>query len=394
VSSSVYAAVWKPQIQPLRPRLGQLDIELTERCNNNCIHCCINLPANDRPAKKRELNTAQLQDLLTQAASLGCLQVRFTGGEPLLRSDFETLYLFARRLGMSVILFTNARLITPELAALFDRIPPRKPIEITVYGMHAESYDAVTRSPGSFAQFWRGVNLLLEHQVPFIVKQSLLPSNLAEIDEFEAWAGTIPWLTHTPAYAINFELRHRRDDPAKNEALEALRFSPQACLDLHLRHAEGFQREWQEFRAKKFMQVPGEGLFNCGACSGRSGCVDAYGRLQACLTLRDPALSVDLTANAPSPDHLADLGEAVSGFTHLRELRAENPAYLERCGRCFLKGFCEQCPAKAWIEHGALDTPVEYLCQVAHAQARGLGWLKENEFGWDARPDQEEKNNV
>ena len=390
MSSSAYSAEWKPQIQPLRPRLGQLEIELTERCNNNCIHCCINLPANDRQAKKRELSTAQLQDLLTQAANLGCLQVRFTGGEPLLRSDFETLYLFARRLGMSVVLFTNARLITPELAALLARIPPRKPVEVTVYGMHAESYDAVTQIPGSFAQFWRGVNLLLEYKVPFIVKQSLLPSNLAEIDEFEAWAGTIPWLTHTPAYAINFELRHRRDDPAKNAALEALRFSPQASLDLRMRHAESFQREQAEFRAKKFMQVPGDSLFNCGACSGRSGCVDAYGRLQPCLTLRDPALSIDLTANAPSPDRLADLGAAVAGFTKLSELRAENPAYLERCARCFLKGFCEQCPAKAWIEHGALDTPVEYLCQVAHTQARSLGWLKENEFGWDARPDPEE----
>ena len=33
-------------------------------------------------------------------------------------------YLFARRLGLKVLLFTNARLITPELADLFARIPP------------------------------------------------------------------------------------------------------------------------------------------------------------------------------------------------------------------------------------------------------------------------------
>ena len=33
--------------RPLAPRLGRLDIELTERCNNNCIHCYINRPAND-----------------------------------------------------------------------------------------------------------------------------------------------------------------------------------------------------------------------------------------------------------------------------------------------------------------------------------------------------------
>ncbi len=106
------------------PRLGSLDIELTERCNNDCIHCCINLPANDRDAKAKEMTTGQIKGILTQAAQLGCLRVRFTGGEPLLRPDFEQLYLFARRLGKKVLIFTNGRLITPQLADLLARIPP------------------------------------------------------------------------------------------------------------------------------------------------------------------------------------------------------------------------------------------------------------------------------
>jgi len=45
-----------------RPRLGQLDLELTERCNNNCLHCCINLPANDANARAREMDTAFVKD--------------------------------------------------------------------------------------------------------------------------------------------------------------------------------------------------------------------------------------------------------------------------------------------------------------------------------------------
>ena len=89
-------------------RLEQLDIELTERCNNDCIHCCINLPANDAEAQRRELTTQQIRDIFGQAAELGCLQVRITGGEPLLRDDFAELYLVARRLGLRVQLYTNA----------------------------------------------------------------------------------------------------------------------------------------------------------------------------------------------------------------------------------------------------------------------------------------------
>ena len=82
-----------------RPLLGRLDMELTERCNNNCIHCYINLPADD-PCKARELSAEKIKAILSEAASLGCLTVRFTGGEPLLRNDFQEIYLFARRLGL------------------------------------------------------------------------------------------------------------------------------------------------------------------------------------------------------------------------------------------------------------------------------------------------------
>jgi len=78
------------------------------------------------------------------------------------------------------------------------------------------------------------------------------------------------------------------------------------------------------------------------------------------------------------------LREALSDvFPRWRELRATNPEYLNRCALCFLKGLCEQCPGKSWMEHGTLDTPVEYLCQVAHAQARYLGLLSEGEQAWE-----------
>ena len=106
------------------PLLDYLDIELTERCNNNCIHCYINLPQHDPNAINRELTTNEWKDILKQAADSGVLVVRFTGGEPLLREDFTELYLHARRLGMRVLLFTNGRGITPELSCPVLKDPP------------------------------------------------------------------------------------------------------------------------------------------------------------------------------------------------------------------------------------------------------------------------------
>ena len=66
--SSMPAARANPYVTRLRedvhelqrnraPLLGRLDIELTERCNNDCIHCYVNRPAHDRAARQKEMTT-------------------------------------------------------------------------------------------------------------------------------------------------------------------------------------------------------------------------------------------------------------------------------------------------------------------------------------------------
>ena len=359
----------------LGSRLGRLDIELTERCNNNCIHCCINLPVADSHAKTREMSTSQVKEILTEAASLGCLIVRFTGGEPLIREDFEELYLFARRLGLKVMVFTNATLITTSIADLFARIPPLVAIEITVYGMHAKSYEEVTRLPGSFKLFRRGVDLLLERKVPFIVKAASLPPNRHEIEEFESWAKTIPRMDKNPGYSMFFDLRNHHDDEEKNAMIASLRLSPEEGLAILTRDEEKYHKGMREF-AEKFMGPPGDLLFKCGARKGL--CINAYGRAQPCIGVRVPELSFDVVSGGKT----ASLADALDKFASLGELKAKNSDYLKRCAVCFLKGLCEQCPAKSWSEHGTLDTPVEYLCSVAHAQAVYMGWLSEGQKAW------------
>jgi radical SAM protein with 4Fe4S-binding SPASM domain len=367
--SSQKASLWKTK----KPLLGHLDMELTEHCNNNCIHCCINLPADDLLAKKKELSTRTIKDVLTEAASLGCLSVRFTGGEPLLREDFEELYLHARKTGLKVILFTNATLVTPSLADLFSRIPPLEGIEISVYGMKKTSYEAVTRTPGSFEAAWRGINLLLEKKVPFVVKSALLPPNREEVEEFEAWASKVPWMEDLPPYSVFFDLHYRRNKK-KNRAIRNLRPTPKEGVEFLARRKKRYLREVKAF-CSKFIDPPGDSLFACGAGLG-GACVDAYGMIQLCMGLRYPQTVYDL--------HKGSLKQAVTQFfPEVRKIKAKNRDYLARCARCFLKGLCEQCPARSWAEHGTLDTPVDYYCEIAHTEARVLGLLQKDEKAWE-----------
>ena len=74
--------------------------ELTHRCPLQCPYC--SNPVHLSGASG-ELSTAEWQDVLTQAAGIGALQVHFSGGEPTARQDLADLV----RHAVSVGLYTN-----------------------------------------------------------------------------------------------------------------------------------------------------------------------------------------------------------------------------------------------------------------------------------------------
>jgi radical SAM protein with 4Fe4S-binding SPASM domain len=206
-----------------------------------------------------------------------------------------------------------------------------------------------------------------------VVKGALLPPNSQEIKEFESWASTIPWTDTIPSYSLFFDLRARRDSKQKNQLIKSLRLLPEEAVAFFYRRREQYLKEMREF-CSKFTRPSGRNIFACGA-GARNGCVDAYGQLQLCMLVRHPDTVYNLKKGS--------LKNALTNFfSEIRKIKAENPDYLTRCARCFLQGLCEQCPARSWMEHGTLDTPVDYHCEIAHAQARALGLLEKGELAW------------
>jgi radical SAM protein with 4Fe4S-binding SPASM domain len=303
----------------------------------------------------------EIADCLEQAAALGCLSVRFTGGEPLLRNDFIDIYRFARKLGIRVRLLTNATLITPEIARLFEEMPPLLPVEITLYGISAESEIEITRSPGSFEASRRGIQLLSSHHVPHIFKWTVLPRNIHELKLFEQISSTSSSDEDPPPVNISLHLRARRDSEKKNARIRSLRLSPEERLSIISRNPEKYRRAMLSY----FHERPARNgsLFECGA--GHNCSMDAYGIVQMCLLLRHPETVYDLRNG--------NLEDAVTRFfPEVRKRSAENLEYRDRCANCAIITLCDQCPASSWMEHGTLDTPVEYLCECAHAEAEFL----------------------
>jgi pyrroloquinoline quinone biosynthesis protein E len=86
--------------------------ELTYRCPLHCPYCSNPV----RPAGKGELEKEEWQQVIRQAATLGVLQIGFSGGEPLQRKDLETLVEIARQTGLYTNLITSGLGLTERRA--------------------------------------------------------------------------------------------------------------------------------------------------------------------------------------------------------------------------------------------------------------------------------------
>jgi GTP 3',8-cyclase len=136
-------------ITPLVDRFGRvatdLRVSLTDRCNLRCSYC---MPAEglEWMPTERVLTDDELVRLIRIGVErLGIREVRFTGGEPLVRRGLTGIVARVRALSaeLELSLTTNglglARLAAPLAAAGLDRV------NVSIDSIRPETYAAVTR---------------------------------------------------------------------------------------------------------------------------------------------------------------------------------------------------------------------------------------------------------
>lgn len=343
------------------------DLEVTARCNNDCRHCYINLPAGDEEARQRELSLADIDSIASQAVEMGALWCLITGGEPLLREDFADIYLLLKRKGLLVSVFSNACLVNEAHVALFKKYPPRD-VEVTVYGATQATYERVTRKAGSYQAFRRGLDLLISSGVKVRLKAMAIRSN---VNEMEA----ISWFCRSLSsdYYRFDPLLHLRYDgsPIRNAEILQERLSPEEITDLERADSERSAAMQKNCGQHDFQQYNESGrtrLFRCGA--GESSFSVRYdGMFRICSTLNHPDCMVDLRNTG-----LADAWQTFA--PKVRAAESDSREFRKHCQNCALINLCLWCPATAHLEVGRMDGHSDYFCAVAKARARAVQKLQ------------------
>lgn len=135
----------------------QLFVELTGKCNEQCVHCY----AESSPARTEALAWPELRGVLQDAKALGFGLVQLTGGDPLISPHCVRAVELAAELELpEVEIYTNGLALRGRV---YDRLRELAPsFAFSFYSHDPATHDAITQTPGSHARTARAIRRAVE----------------------------------------------------------------------------------------------------------------------------------------------------------------------------------------------------------------------------------------
>lgn len=143
----------------VNPKLRNLFLELTLRCNERCLHC----GSSCGDVSSEELTVTQYQKFLAEIKGDFGTQEKMlciTGGEPLLRKDFFDIMGTANELGFNWGMTSNGTLIDESVARDLKRVGMNT-ISISLDGM-SDTHDKFRRTEGGWEKAMTGIENLIK----------------------------------------------------------------------------------------------------------------------------------------------------------------------------------------------------------------------------------------
>ena len=134
-----------------------------------------------RVINREELSTEEIYRLLNESLDLGTKYLMIDGGEPLMRDDIFDILNYASDIGLSMEIYTNGILITPEVAKkLYDA-----GVNSVLFNMdYADKgrFDWHNRAEGSYEKAISGMRALRKYPIIIGINTNVTPDNINELD--------------------------------------------------------------------------------------------------------------------------------------------------------------------------------------------------------------------
>ena len=161
--------------------------ELTFACPVQCSYC--SNPLELSASRKNELSTEEWIRVMRQARKLGAVQLGFSGGEPLVRTDLEELVVEAKSLGYYINLITSSIGLTTEKITTLKGAGLGH-IQISFQGSNRES-NKLLGGTDSFDHKVAMTKEVIKQELPLGLNFVLHRQNMHQVKEFLTMAQSL-----------------------------------------------------------------------------------------------------------------------------------------------------------------------------------------------------------
>ena len=154
-------------------------LEVTSTCNLSCVHCYGDCLSSQEPDR---MDREAWKSIIFQAKDLGCSQIQFIGGEPLLRRDLFRLTEIALAQEYSFVeIFSNLTLLKKSNISFLKDSGIH--IATTLYSCNPHTHDLITGVTKSHARTVNAITRLKDNGVPVRVAVIAMRHNQEELSE-------------------------------------------------------------------------------------------------------------------------------------------------------------------------------------------------------------------
>ena len=312
-------------------------LELTTRCNYDCVHCYLKGIHNKTMSKENAFI------IIKKIKEAGGMFLTLTGGEALLHPDFKEIYTFAIKSGLMVTVLTNGYLIDDSIMVLFGEYKPRK-IEVTIYGMRDESFKTVTGTDYNYAKVLDNVKRLKAQGHNVLIKAILLKQNRDDIIPIKKWAKEQSCMFQ---YDYNILPTINGDFSVIDNQVDE-----QELVRFELEYDENCRDKWKYKMAE--YDFDNNKKTDCG-CGLFSYMVSVEGIIRQCNFMEND------NDNSLLKNDLFDIWDKWDNIKQEKRIK------FSQCLECKYQPLCDICPSMAYAfgKNSERYMPIERLCKIA-----------------------------
>lgn len=327
------------------PRILSLQVELTNLCNERCIHCYI-----PHKFKTRVMSMDDFKMILDQASRLGVLTLVINGGEPLCHPNFLEMLELARTYDFNISILSNLTRLTDEMIETIEHSHVSE-IQTSIYSLNPAIHDQITAVEGSLALTLKNTLKLKDRGISVRVACVLMKQNKDSYKDLMQWSKE-----HQIPLSLDYILFGRYDYTvdnldnrlAKEEVEEIIRYSVENN-DAYVRRIQDTDFQALEDYYRQF------GV-SCNV--GRSTlCIASDGTAYPCIGWQGYGLG-----------NIREMSiQEIWESPRLERLRHVNRTDFQECKDCKDKFFCSRCLVRNANENqGDFMKLSRQTCELAH----------------------------